>query len=340
MQKISQKQSMLIYEVKTLAVISIVMAHSSYTMLQNEYMISFLGRFCRMGVFTFLLLAGYFYNCSKEEKFSLFWKKKATTLLLPWFVSGTIMYGFQILQGQMGIKEYVNFLLGNGSSLYYMTVLCMLYVIFWPFKDNDIFLGACIILTIASIFCTASGFLPNKVDTNLWIFTYLNPYLNLFNWCGIFALGIIFRKRNLIENFLEWIEQHGLIVTFGVLLIVIFIWSIVSIVEKNGSYFSYAALFMEFTLMIGTFTVCSILPKCFETLFVDIGKSSYAIYLYHGPVVSFLLKGFESYPGGVIWSILRPILVILILFIAFKLGAIIASKLKLEKIYSVCTGIR
>lgn len=133
-------ESKIIYRVKAFALYSIVLAHSMYTNIDNEIAVNYLSRISTVGMFIFLFVCGYYYTYDgKKHKVSWaqFWKK-AITLFVPWFTNASVYYLLLIrAKGfELSLHTYVNFVLRNGLYFYFMTILCLCYVIGWNFYQG------------------------------------------------------------------------------------------------------------------------------------------------------------------------------------------------------------
>ena len=133
-----------IYSLKVLAVISIVSAHCVVIQQNsNELNILFswmLEQIGSIGVGVFYIISGYlFYRnkyCIKD-----FFKRKVKSLFIPWIVVGTGVYLYIFIRkGNLGISTWLAFILGDGSYLYFLTLLIIFYLIFFYYTKNNLFL--------------------------------------------------------------------------------------------------------------------------------------------------------------------------------------------------------
>ena len=121
----------------------------------------------------------------------------------------------------VSLSGYAAFLLGNGSYLYYLTMLVCMYLVFaWPVMRRKPVLYACVVITAVS----------SMFALNIPGFT---PYLNIFNWIGYFALGILCgQERNGFERiFVSMIRWEWLAYAVTVTLIAVMVMQ-----QRAGSY--------------------------------------------------------------------------------------------------------
>ena len=133
------------------------------------------------------IVSGYYFNPQKYVTIKRFIKSKYTSIILPWFVAGTWDFlRAKIITGEpVAILEWLKFIIGHNSYLYYLTILMICYLVyFYPIKHNKIAITAIIsiLITIVSQQLTAWGIFDIKR-------IYLTNYLNIFNWVGYFSLG-------------------------------------------------------------------------------------------------------------------------------------------------------
>ena len=324
------------YILKAIAIISVITAHSYYFAIPNQLVVFILGRFARMGVFTFFVLSGYYY---KKVKFSIFIHKLLTNLVIPWIIIGTLMYGFAIrATDDLSFSGYINYIIGNGSSLYFCTMLFLIKILFWflPIEKCKarIICYICICLTVLSLLLTAMGVLPQDSIPSLAFYEYCNPYLNLFNWLGIFSLGILMREFELLK---KWVDNDW---KNNILLIICCIIFIFCSLENYYSYWSYLGVYTEFSIFyIVLKIIYNVNTKKMHMLFVNIGKNTYPIFLLHYPLLSFLSRN-EQYRQKIGVAVILPIICVIILYACFFIIGKIAKTLRVEKILSCVTGIK
>lgn len=113
----------------------------------------------------------------------------------------------------------------------------MCYLIYWKAYKSKTLCIISVFLTITSLLLTAFGRLPAVVDTDKWAFTYLNPYLNVFNWIGMFALGILAKNGKLEELVMQFAQSS--IKAWTTVFISILGWMVLSKIDLNTEYWSW-----------------------------------------------------------------------------------------------------
>lgn len=329
------------YQWKAIALVSIVMAHSWYSYIENLRLVVFCGRFTKFGVFVFLFLSGYFFTPQKHT-FCAFWKRKITTIGVPWIVAAIITYciRFRIYGFYFDIKEIVNWILGNGSWLYWLTILMFCYLIYWKLYKSNLFCSISVIITILSLMLSMRGILPTNVDTDKWVFTYLNPYLNILNWNGIFALGILAKEGRLVKVVNKF--QDTSIIAYLTIGISGIGWMLLSKYDLNYEYWSWGGILAEPLMSIGALAIiCRIKNEKINILLTRVGKITLPIYLYHMLIQEQVLKSKEAL-GNFGYAFLRPVITIGICCVIFWCIDYVTKVIsyKLNQFYRMLVGYR
>lgn len=184
-QVITEEESDAFYCMKAFAILSVVAAHTSTVMngeLFSEIVTKFWSVYARVGVPCFLILSGFFFQFTLESKRE-FWRKKATRVMKPWILCGMATYLLGCIRGRsfsfLGLLQWVA---GYGSWYYYMTVLMMLYLFFGYFSSDICCCGALLANVLSLAYHDYFG--ENSFQ-----------YLNILNWAGFFAAGILMRRK-------------------------------------------------------------------------------------------------------------------------------------------------
>ena len=120
------------------------------------------------------------YFTIKKGQVVTFFTKRIFSICVPWVISATCVYLYvHLRKPPLSLGEWANFIVGNGSYCYYLTILMLLYLIFtWlPFMRTNIAFIICEILTVFSTIW-------------FWRVGQLSPYLYILNWIGYFVLGM------------------------------------------------------------------------------------------------------------------------------------------------------
>lgn len=129
-----------IYALKVFALFSIVSAHcwtiATKTNQINNVFSSILSQIGSIGVGIFFILSGYLFFKNKRS-FSAFFLNKIKTVMIPWILVGTTVYFYVFFRKEgVELNSWINFLLGNGSYLYYLTLLIVFYLMFFILRKT------------------------------------------------------------------------------------------------------------------------------------------------------------------------------------------------------------
>lgn len=209
-----KEKNEVIYYIKGLAIISVIAAHCNAISEEGSKFAQIssllLQNIGTWGVICFFVISGYLFHVSSSK---IFFMKKLKYICVPWVISATCVYLYVYLRKPpVTLLSWINFVVGNGSYLYYLTVLMMFYVIFFafPFMCTEVAFIICELATAVSV---------------LWFYNIggVNPYLNPLNWIGYFTLGMQMRKhqnipgdeeaklRKMVKGCWKWVGGGGCI---------------------------------------------------------------------------------------------------------------------------------
>lgn len=316
-----------IYILKGFATISIVSAHCAKVGNQtNNLNILFswiLNQVGSIGVGIFFLISGYLFY-KDNNTFINFFKKKIRTIFIPWIVTGTLVYIYIYLRKySLEISTWIKFLLGDGSYLYYLTLLMIFYIGFFYKKDNINILKGIIFIFTISIIITANGILDG-----------INPYLNPFNFIGYFSIGLLISKKYSL------LEIGYKLNKYKFLLLVLYIagLSIVRVLKISTGYWGHSTLVIQPIAILLIFSLQNSKFKLNKGL-IYIGRNSFAIYLLHMPFAGIIANIFTRLNLWII-TLLRPLIVIMITIIFIKLCNIIDKIFRLNDYLNISLGIK
>ncbi len=306
------------------ALLSIVSAHFAYV---GTFSFVILNRFGTIGVIAFLIMAGYFFKTEKFASFGVLLKKKAVSLCIPWLFLGTLTWCYNaiLVPNNRGILQYLKWIFGNGSYLYYMPMLLLCFILMYKAPKWCRFIA--IGLNVLSILLTASGLLKPILE-------YLNitNYLNVFNWIGFFAFGMLLQdisEEKLTTFFIK--SRFWFISAFLIVFSLIIIFN-----NIPADYFSFIAIPYE---MIGAFAIFGLSTFSLTkfSVFRQLSNCSFSIYLVHIIFIGLLDGVMDNYT---ITQLLSPVVTIFLMFILFAVAISIFDKLKMNKLLAIITGIR
>ena len=319
-----QRISAAITVAKAFALISIVCAHIGFSAGTPYAITKIYSAIASIGVVCYLFAAGYYYNPPKYT-FAGLLKNKATTIVLPWAFLGTIMYLYNaILSKNLSIIGYLKWIIGNGSFLYFMTVLVICFLIFY--RANKIVLIASIVVNLISLALTATKVIDPVIKV-----LHITNYLNVFNWIGIFVIGMLV-KRVPAEKFYLFIRKTRF-VFLGLFAVAV---ALVCVFNVGVGYFSYVGIWLE---LLGTLAILGIsTAKIFENKFVfDVSNLSFTIYLVHMMVIGVFDRLYNIHP---ITQAMAVFIIIGISYIALSIARWAIRFVKLEKYLFPLFGFR
>lgn len=316
-----------IYALKSFAVVSIVAAHSGsvfgYTNKWNVMFSWILNQLGSIGVGIFFIVSGYLFY-KNSHSFKIFFRKKVNTIFLPWLITGTSVYLYVTLRKDaISIDGWLNYLIGNGSYLYYLTLLILFYILFFFTSKNKIFVYCTIWLSVGSILLTATGVLDG-----------LNNYLNPLNFICYFSAGLILASKNsLIQMAYKFANYKILLIAIYIILL-----CVLYLFEISSGYWGYATLIVQPVAIMLIFSLCTA-KFVYNDKILTIGIESFSIYLLHMPVaglIAFIFNHFDLW----ILTLTRPFIVVCITFAFIWLYKTIGSKLKIDSYSNKLIGAR
>ena len=324
-----------LYCMKAAAIVAVILRHSCFSELSNPLDRSIVGVLSSYGVFTFFVLSGYF---SKKESFCITVSKQWKRLIVPWLFWGSLLFLLVLRAGEdFSLSHFFNHMIGNRSSYYFCSMLLLLKLTFFLYPEkHKSKTVVCILLmaaSVASLSLTAVGVLPDNSVSGLSVFEYLNPYLNVLNWVGMFALGVLMKEY----DFFHVLGETSCLIKSALASVCVLIVCL-AVVFGQSSYFSLFGYLSEFSLFLLTCITSTFFSGfTLQKQIVYIGRNTYPLFFLHYPLLSILSRG-DSFRSSVIAIFTRPFVCIALILIVLALFDYISKKLKIEKVYRILTG--
>ena len=329
---VTERQSSAFYVLKGLAIISVICAHFVMGAADGDAaaLAEKLRSVCgNLGVPCFFFAAGFFYRRSPRD-FAPFWKKKLATVVLPWFIGACVtfaLYSFKDRNFADVPQRFCMWFLGLGSWLYFTTALMFCFAWF-KVVTGRVNIWLTVALTVASVYMTRLGLIPYCE----WFTAYVNP----FNWFGFFGLGILARRSESLRLFEK---KRPVLFVFGAALAALGVYGRFYFddfsIELPSGYASAFAIPIEIGAGVVLIGLANLFAK--SALLKDLGKKSFAIYLYHMPFVGLIKQLIPQ--SSVVGIILAPLAVAFALQLGFRILEWLAGRFRCAQILTYL-GIR
>lgn len=324
--KLSKEESHTLDIIKSFSIFSVICAHIAPVDKENiylEYFSLLMTSLGSIGVICFFLISGFFFS-SNKDKFKNLFSKKLRRIGIPWLVCGSLVYLYVALRKEgPDLSSYLNFLIGNGSYLYYLTILFLCYFLFYYFRKNTFFLILVITGSIFSLLLTITGMLPE-----------VNPYLNPFNWFVYFAVGILLMNYNKLGMLIKVANKLLWPITIVFIIIII-----KNIIENQSINYWTSSIFIFIPISILFLFGLASQKKVLSSAFLQqVGKDSFSIYLLHMPVAGLVVYITNKYQID-FFILIRPLIVLVITFSFISLYRKIFSRNDFRKHFHQLIGI-
>ncbi len=314
-------ESVIFYVIRGFAIFSVAYAHS---LNLSDLNLSRIGALLGIiGVPLFLISSGYYFRQTKIDISYL--KKKFKTLISPWLIWGTVAYILTVMSSQVkcSFLDYILFLSGYYTWLYYVPIFILILFLFNIIKINDKSIFFLILFSLIS----------NIITDNFLIQLYITPYQNPLNWIIFFAIGVLLKRKNYLSQFV----CRGPLFIFLLLSLALFI---LFFVEKIR-YWNLFCIIFELISFVFIYIISSRYRSSLN--FIEIlGKKSYILYFLHMQVGIYFanrLIDILYLSNEVILLLFKPYIVILItLSIVYSLE-IVLKMLKMSE-FNVYLGLR
>lgn len=285
-QTVTERESRAFFIIKAFAIFSVLVSHLSNVICDQGILVTVttaaLEPWSMIGVPIFIAVSGFFYRRKPHDTWS-FWKKKGMTIILPWIIAGILrnLVDIVLYHSREPFFYYVQRVLGFNSSFYFPFLLIMLFALFKLVGGKPVLLWVSIGVNALSLILEGLGW--NYISTFLG-----TPSLNVFNWAGFFALGMLARRhrwdRKLIQSRAAgWISVAVFAVLFGAV--------VYNAVTKGGAtYYRLDSAVFEFSALLALYVLSYGLACRKQRILTEIGACTYCVYLYHLVIVTGLLS--------------------------------------------------
>lgn len=305
-----KEENKTIYYIKGLAILSVICAHCNAVFDEKNRIANagslLLQNIGSIGVVCFFVISGILFHYKRGQLVSFF-KKRIYSICIPWIISATCVYLYvHLRKPPLSLSGWINFVIGNGSYCYYLTILMLFYLIFilLPFMRTNIAFIICEILTVFSTIW-------------FWSIGQLSPYLNILNWIGYFALGMQLAFYPEITNrIIKYLYQ----LRWGIIVIYTIFLGMQIYFRNGGGYWNSTNVivcwFGALTLIL-IVKMIELKENCwlFNIAYWS-GKESFFIYLWHMPIAGIVAKAMNS-TYLMNFVLLRPIIVLTIMIIIY-----------------------
>ena len=302
-----------INNVKFICLFSIICAHTISANIEAYRFLQIIG-IC--GVPCFFFLSGFLFTNHQKQSIGAFFRKRMITMIIPWLFVGSITYFINSLFGSkvehLTIVNYILYIIGYHSHLYYLTVLSFFYVIFWRMDNSIIKLIIYIGLPISALYVITVDYFINLNESIIY------PYLNPMFWIGFFSLGLMLggiQKNQSSKNLMIFLKNKTTILFLS------FLWTVsgLAIWFRGHSFVSYfSVLAFLFELIVVLISACYLIQGSNKRInwVSEVGNNSMFIYLTHIVIIGFLNTILKT---SISFDFAKPVIVILIYLITTEI---------------------
>lgn len=332
---ISEKESKIIYILKAFAIISVVCAHISIVpdafTKESIFVCTLLNEVGAIGVGVFFCVSGYLFALGKKDTFSYFFIKKLKTIGIPWLISASLVYLYVAIRKGGSLQGWLLSVIGYMSSFWYLTVLFMLYLIYFFVRKvkHDILLAIMLgIFSIISVLLRAVGIIEQDS---------LGVYLNVFNWSIFFSLGYLLskvEKSKLLKLFDQKITIEMTIISSIIIIL------LPALEENKFSYFYFGYIPVEVIIIWSCIGWANIFSNKDCKKLQLVGKMSFAIYLYNELLWAGLIVNIGNRFD--FWPLLfvRPVVVLAAVIFELFVGRWFFGLFNKKRLFDNLTGVR
>lgn len=320
---VTEQESRAFFVIKAFAIFSVLVAHLSNVIYDMGIVVTVstvaLEPWSIIGVPVFIVVSGFFYQRKPHDTWS-FWKKKGVTIVLPWIIAGMLRNLVDIIlyHSREPFLYYVQRVLGFNSSFYFPFLLIMLFALFKLIGGKPALLWVSIGVNVASLILETLG--HNYISILLG-----TSSLNVCNWVGFFALGMLSRRyrwdRRLVQSPVAgWISVALFSVLYGLTAYGAF-------TTGETTYYRMDAVAFELFAILALYFLSYKLASRRQRILTEIGSCTYCVYLYHLVIVTGLF-GLMNFPTAL--TVLQPFLGLAMMMGLIEAGKWLCKLLKIK----------
>ncbi len=324
---ISKEESKFIDAMRFIAILMVAAAHTMPDAAISGGIMEILA--CG-GVAVFFFLSGYLFH-SLKHRFFEFLMKTVKKLLIPWVLTGTAVYLYTAARhGDIAFGDYLQFIIGLDSYLWYMSITVILYAVFYFAERN------------AAIFWV----MPLFSVCHYLAFPYMYPFLashlllyaNFAQWVWIFWAGALLRKYSSLQQLEKSCKRYWYLISLMYLTMTIYL------VASNTQFAYWSSIYPVYAvLFVLVSTVIANVIMQYRTVRY-IGRVSFSIYLLHMPIAGMLAYCIRkiatvSTLAGNVANIVAPIICCAIVSGCIWVYTFLTEKSKYKKLAYMLIGV-
>ena len=320
---VTERESRAFFIIKAFAIFSVLVSHLSNVICDlgtfTTVSTVVLEPWAIMGVPIFIAVSGFFYRRGPHDT-KAFWKKKGITIVMPWLIAGALRNLVDVFVYHKGgtFLYCIQRMLGFNSSFYFPFLLILLFAVFKLMGNRPALLWVSIGVSAVSLVLETLGY--NYVSILLG-----TPSLNVFNWMGFFALGMLARRyrwdRRLAQSpVVGWISVAVFTILYGLTAYGAF-------KEGGTTYYRMDAAVFELSALLALYFLSYKLASRRQRILCEIGSCTYCVYLYHLVIVTGIL-GLLKLPMEL--TVIMPILGLAVMMGLIEAGKWICKLLKIK----------
>lgn len=310
-------ESKTFYWMRTFALVAVVMAHADYLYADSQFLNRLITSFSDSGVAVFFFASGAYWRWRPLNETL----KHTAKLLPPWIILGSLVYAMGAVSSGFSLISWLCWLIGKNTYLWYMTIYVIIQIVFSiPRIDRKSGLVVCVLITAVS-----------RVLTACFGISGYPAFLNLLNWVGFFAVGVLFRQHSNMQR-VNSKYMRTVYPSVAVIAIVLFAYLDTLMPLTRLDYWSYFDCFSQFSWIVVLFFISHTMVGKHG---YEIGKESFPIYLLHIPVIGFVTSQITV---GVTLAMLISIAIICVLYLCLFSAMKIATMLHLDQLFITITG--